>query len=935
MKSAVILLLAVLAAVSVGAADQAKDGLAQQFQSPPATARPGILAFMLPYGPVPDAAIKRDLEEMKAKGIVTCLIYTPGGGGLRRDRKLIYGETENQVDLTTQEYNGAGVIEEEMGSGNLKWSDEWRHTVRVAAKEAGRLGLELGFAIEGAGREPQVLPLEYSKQLLVYSRKEIKGPGKMDLTLPLAEKAPLNTDKTPLFYRDIAVLAVPAHGAVASKQIVDLSGRMDSSGHLRWDAPDGEWVILRFGHTVEPKPAFFDHLSAETVDKRWAMHTGKLLKEMTPEERKGLTFVEIDSYEGGPQTWSTRFAEEFRKRRGYDILSWLPALAERTVGDAGQSARFKRDYELTISDLFAENFYGRFRTLANANGLKFNAEAAGPHQMQTDLLKSISRCDVSMGEFWMPGTHRGVGDERRFLLRDAAAAAHGYGMAQVFCEAFTGGNDCWRESPFTIKPCADQAFCDGLTRPCIHGYSISPWLDDAPGAAYWAGTYFNRHITWWDQSPAFLDYLARCSYLLSQGRFAADVAFYDGDGIGKPVSRKAAALEGLGGHFDYDKVNTEILLTRMSVKNGHIVLPDGLNYRLLALDQGQPLPVTVLHKLVDMVEAGATVLGTRPPGPYGLKDDPAEFDILVNRLWGSSHPDPAGMRSLGKGRVVWGKPVLQFLQDDGVAPDFECAGVSSKGVVDWIHRQTNNEDLYFVCSRWQPVEQVECVFRVSGKIPELWDPVTGKIREAAAFRQENGRTIVPLKFGPCGSVFVVFRKPTTETARSGKNWDELEPLQTITGPFTVNFDPKWGGPPEATFATLEDWTTRSEDGIKYYSGKATYHQTFVLPVLPKAKTYLDLGTVHEIAAVRLNGQDLGVLWTKPFQVEVTDSLKQGANTLEIDVVNLWPNRLTGDTFLPKEKRFTRTNMTKYTQASQLLTSGLLGPVQVLTERVLR
>jgi hypothetical protein len=503
-------------------------------------------------------------------------------------------------------------------------------------------------------------------------------------------------------------------------------------------------------------------------------------------------------------------------------------------------------------------------------------------------------------------------------------------MKDVFCEAFTGGNDPWRESPFYMKPCADQAFCDGLTRPCIHGYDISPWMEDSPGFVYWAGTYFNRHTTWWEQSSAFLDYLARCSSLLRQGVFSPDVAFYDGDGIGKEVSRKAA-LGDLAGLYDYDRINTEILLTRMSVKDERIILPDGLSYRVLVLSGNEPLPVEVLRKLSALVEAGATIIGARPPGPYGLMDDAAEFKTLADRLWGSVQTEPAAVRQLGKGRVVWGKPVLQFLREDGVPPDVECTGVSAKGIIDWIHRRADASEIYFVANRWQPVEQVECAFRVTGKIPELWDPVTGEIREAGNFRQENGRIILPLKCNPFGSVFVIFRKPTTEATRLGKNWVEFQPTQEIAGPWKVNFDSKWGGPPEAAFATLEDWTKRSESGIKYYSGTATYHKTINLVALPKSKVYLDLGEVHEVAAVRLNGQDLGVLWTKPFRVEVTRALKPGANQLEIDVVNLWPNRLIGDSFLPKEKRVTRTNMTKYTQASQLLPSGLMGPVRLMGE----
>ncbi len=907
------------------------DHMAQEFLNPPAANRPAVFGFMMPYGVIPDEVITRDLEEIKAKGINTCLLYSPGGGEPSRSSKLIYGESENRVEKTA-EYSGLGAITDNPGTGNVRWSPAWRKTIRTAARTAGRIGLELGVCVGGIGCELQPeIPPEYTEQTLAYSSKAVKGPVKVNEVLPLPAELPLKKDGKPLFYREIAVLAVPAKGVIRPDQAVDLSSRMDAGGRLIWEAPAGNWTILRFGHTVSPKAKVIDHLSAEALDKKWEVGMGKLLAEMTGEERRGLTLIECDSYEGGKESWTARFPEEFRKRRGYDIRPWLPVLANRMVGDAVRKACFKRDYQLTISDLYADNHYAKHTALAKANGLKFYAEAAGPHQKQADVLKNISRCDVSMGEFWMPGTHRGVGDATRFLLRDAAAAAHGYGMKEVVCEAFTGGNDEWRESPFYMKPCGDQAFCDGLTRPCIHGYTLSPWMNDQPGVAYWAGTYFNRHITWWDQSPAYLTYLARCSYLLQQGLFAADVAYCTGDGIGRVMPFKAAYGE-LSDRYDYDRTNTEILLTRMDVKDGRIVLPDGMSYRLLVLAEKEPLPVTALRKLVTLVEGGATVLGSRPLGSSALTDDPAEFVALADWLWGTGAPAATGMRSVGKGRVVWGRPVMEFLAADGVPPDFECSGVSTKGKMDWIHRRINGGDLYFVCSRWQPVEQVECTFRVSGKIPELWDPVTGTVREAGAFRQENGRTIVPLEFAPFGSVFVVFRKPTTEKARSGKNWLEFKELQEISGPWTVGFDPRWGGPANVTFAVLADWTQSLENGIKYYSGKATYRKHFEQPVssaagqVPGDRIYLDLGDVRELAAVRLNGKDMGVLWTKPFRVEVTGVLKSGANDLEIDVVNLWPNRLTGDTFLPPEKRFTRTNMPKYTQASQLLPSGLLGPV---------
>jgi hypothetical protein len=277
--------------------------------------------------------------------------------------------------------------------------------------------------------------------------------------------------------------------------------------------------------------------------------------------------------------------------------------------------------------------------------------------------------------------------------------------------------------------------------------------------------------------------------------------------------------------------------------------------------------------------------------------------------------------------------VRQVLEQLGTPPDFEETGVSHNGVIDWIHRAGDGADIYYVASRWQEPEKIEGTFHVAGKQPELWNPVTGEIREAAAFRQENGRTIIPLEFGPCGSVFVVFRKAiaTDATGTAASNYPALHPLATLSGAWTVNFDPKWGGPASVVFDELVDWTNRPEDGIKYYSGAAVYHKNFSLPALMTAKHYLlDLGTVHEVAKVKLNGQDLGVVWDKPARVDITSAVKEGRNDLEVTVVNLWPNRLKYDESLPQAQRLTESNIHKFTAASPLLPSGLIGPVSVLT-----
>ncbi len=929
------------------------DGFAMEgFASPPASDRPAVYGFLWPWG-YSKEVLTQHLEQMKAQGVTSCLIYQLSPGSINpfgRKAKIEYGTTENR-EVPTLDHTGAGVPMPDMGPAEPSpwpWTARDMESYRHLAREAARLDIELGITEGPAGCGQVDLPEEYLAQQLVHSAIPVKGGARTSLDVPLPKEVGLQPDKkTPRYYRDVAVVAVPIQGIIPPESVIDLSGKMDVQGNLQWDAPPGDWHVLRFCQmAVQVPPNHFvaiDHLSTEALDRHWEQTIQPLLRSMTPEERKAFRFVECDSYEGKEQTWTARFAEEFRVRRGYDIMPWLPVLARRTVGDESRTRRFQRDYRLTISDLFADNHYGHHKALAKAAGLRFASEASGPHQYQTDVLKSLSRCDIPMGEFWIPGNHRGVKDERRFLLRDAAAAAHGYGLGEVLCEAFTGGNDPWQATPFRMKPCGDQAFCDGLTRHCIHGYSLSPWEDGIPGVAYWAGTQFNRYTTWWPQSHAFLDYLARCSYLLRQGVFAPDVAWFTGNGIGQHLMRKDmfSALYPPGARFrglyDYDRVNADILLSRMSARDGRIVLPDGLSYRVMALDGSEPMSVPVLRKIAKMVEQGAVISGKPNPEPYGLNDDPEEFRALVRKIWGTEQPGQSGEHVLGKGKVIWGKPLLQILADQGVTPDFECRGISDKGRIDWIHRRTGDAEIYFVASLWQPVEQVECVFRVSGRVPELWDPVTGTVREAGAFRIENGRTTVPLRFEPCGSVFVVFRKPTKETERTGKNWTETQPLQGIDGPWTVQFDPAWFYPQPAgvkdariVFEKLQDWTTRPEDAVKYYSGQAVYEKEFTASP-SRGRVLLDLGEVDHVAEVHLNGKNLGVLWTKPYRVDVTDALRPGTNRLQIGVTNIWPNRLAGDAFLPEDQRRTKTTAIKYTQTTELFPSGLLGPVQLMTE----
>lgn len=874
----------------------------EHFRSPPASARPWVFWMWLRTDTTYEA-ITKDLEEMHAKGIEGVILYDSGAGTAMKAAAKMELRGKGYVVVPTKDFPNAHITKIP-GNELETWTPRSRELFRYVAKEAGRLGMKFCLTVGLAGTSGPITA-EYGQQKLVWSETEVVGPKEFDgvvsgpwtdvpatigtasLLSPggnAAQKKPaarLSRPATTTFNgKEIAVLAVPDKGEFALAEVVDLTAKMDTSGRLRWQVPAGKWRILRFGYA--PTGArnvwglYTDAMSAEAMDKTWDATIGQVLKEMSPGERKGIFAVEDDSWESGPSTWTKLFPSEFQRRRGYDLIPWLPALAGLEIAGAD---RVRRDYYRTIGDLIAQNHYGRLRELANRNGLRAFSEAAGPNSGQLDGLQNGGNVDVAMGEFWIPSVHRPT-PPRRFMLRNAASASHIYGKRMTPCEAFTSIGPLWEETFFDLKNVADQAFCDGCNLIAFHNYSHSPSLTAKPGYAYFAGTHYNRNVTWWEQTPAFNAYVGRCSYLLQQGLFVADALYYRGDALGQVEQMKThPALPAEG--YDHDNCNLDVLLHRLSVRDGRLVLPDGMSYRVLVIPEGTPLRPEAAAKIAALETAGATV------------------------VHGSS-------------------PVAAL----GVPPDFESTGLSDAGELDWIHRRAGNEDIYFVASRWDPPEKVACTFRVAGKQPELWDPVTGEIRDAAAFRQENGRTTVPLEFNPRGSVFVVFRRPATGNGTAASNYPTLKPLTEITGPWEISFDPKWRGPARVTFDTLTDWTKRPEDGIRYYSGTAVYRKKFTLASAP-GRLWLDLGEVHEIAAVKLNGVDLGVVWTKPARLDITRAARPGQNDLEITIVNLWPNRMIGDDRLPPEKRLTETNLRKFSAATPLYPSGLLGPVEIV------
>ena len=961
------------------------------FRDPPLSARPrAYWAWM--NGNVSLSQLTRDLEEMKEKGLSGLDIFDVGA----RDPE--------------------GIIPD----GPAFLGPESVEAICYAIREATRLGLELGFITSSSWNAggPWVTP-ENAMMALYRSRTVVKGPVHFSQVLPfpsIPEQNPKGSDGFPLYYKNIAVLAVPLAAEKMIKDIssiIDLTSRLDEKGQLTWDAPAGEWVIMRFVCTntgqrlVLPSPKsgglIIDHFNPDATEMHFQYIIDKLLAELGSFEGTALKFMYLPSYEVTGLVWTPNLVQEFQERRGYDMTPYLPVLFGSTVENKEMTDRFRFDFNKTLSDLIIEAHYTKARETSNKYGLLLCSEAGGPgqplHNCPFEALRALGALDIPRGEFWYKHQHLDEdGIDIMWLVKEIACASHIYGKKIVDGEAFTSWHH-WQVGLFDLKPLADRALCGGLNRFTLHTGAHSPPEAGLPGWVYHAGTHMNVNRVWWPKVKPFMDYLARSCFLLQEGHFVGDVCYYYGDQAPNFVKPKHVDPS-LGYGYDYDVTNSEVILTRMDTQKGRIVLPDGMSYELLVLPDREDMNLEVLEKLEKLVEAGATVVGRKPTRSNGLTDYPyrdKKVRQLADKLWGPCDGKQIKERSYGKGKIIWGRSLREILQERGIGPDFCFTSRNNKTDLDYIHRRTDSEDIYFVSNKNMRWEEVECGFRVTGKIPELWMPDTGEIREQVVYDSVDGATKLPLRLPPAGSVFVVFREtgeknhvisvtrdgtqvfPTSpglarelpsvevlpgehtdlellawesgtyvlDTAQGKRINVEVETVPAgfeIEGPWEVRFPYGWGAPPSKIFSTLISWTEDPEEGIKYFSGIATYHKEFDLPENPAASDthlVLDLGRVKEVADVYLNGKHLGILWKPPFRFNVTRVVKRGKNRLVVEVANLWSNRIVGDAKLPNSKRYTRTNMTKSKTWEQpwedtpLLESGLIGPVRLLAARTIK
>jgi hypothetical protein len=731
--------------------------------------------------------------------------------------------------------------------------------------------------------------------------------------------------------------ATPGEQDANVADVLDLTKNLSADGTLRWDAPSNDWQIFRFGCTVGDH-AFvstgsegwqgyaIDVYDADAFQHYWDKIVEPLIADAGPLAGKTLKYLHTDSWEVELANWTPTLRAEFQKRRGYDLLPWLPVLAGRIVNSREESDRFLFDYRKTLGDLAIDNHYRLFRDNAHRHGIGIHPESGGPHAVPIDAQRCLGWDDAPMSEFWAWSWEHRIGDENRFFVKQPASAAHTYGHKYVFAEGFTTIGPHWQEKIWdNLKPAFDKALCEGLNVLVWHAFVCSPDETGIPGQQYFAGTHLNPKVTWWEKSIPFFSYINRCQWMLQQGNFAADALYYYGDHVPNFARLKKSDPAHVQPGYDYDVITEEALLERASVRDGKIVLPDGMDYRVLVLPDRDEISLPVLKKIKDLVAAGATVIGPKPAHGETLENfvsTDAKVKKLADELWGGQ---------AGSGRVVTGKTAREVLLADGVQPDCEFNGATD-GSFDYIHRTTGEAEIYFVASRTNSAMTGTVAFRVTGRVPELWNAVTGEHEFTTAYEEKDGRTFVPLAFDPCGSWFVVFREPAARhPAVARSNDPELKPVQEISGAWMVQFDPKWGGPETASFNELVSWPTRPESGIKFYSGTATYKKTFALPGLKdeNARLLLDLGDVRELAEVKMNGKSCGIVWCPPWRVDITDAVKSGENKLEVEVVNFWPNRIIGDASLPTEQRLTKTNIRKLTANIPLEPAGLFGPVRLL------
>ena len=935
MKKFLVCILSCLTTIS-WAQQPNTDNLVANFKNPPLEARP-IGLWDWTNGNVSLPQITLEMEEAKAKGMGGFDIWDVG----------TFVDQKNIVP-----------------AGPPFMGDQSLQAIGHAVREAERIGLRLGLITASSWNSggSWVTP-KHSAMGLFKSSVTVQGPkvykGKIPFPeLPetmgnkkmLIERGP---DGLPTFYKEIALLAVPLDKKeLAADEVKIISSKIDKAGNISWKVPEGRWKIIRYvgaptGQPLQvPSPnsngRMLDHFSAEATEMHINFFVDKLKKELGTLENRSLKYLYADSYEVKSAIWTPTLVNEFEKRMGYSMIPYLPVLDGNIVQSKAISDRFLFDYNKLLSELIIANHYQKSTDILKKHGLQFIAEAGGPgppvHNVPFEDLKALGALSVPRGEFWNPKSMQNNHTEELQIVKGIASAAHLYNQKYVEAESFTSIR-VWQEGPQELKPLADRAFCEGLNRIVYHTFPHTPAEAGSPGWVYNFGTLIHVNNSWWPKSKSFHEYLARTSYLLQQGNFVGDVAFYYGDEAPNFVKPKTVhATLGLG--YDYDVVNTEAILKFMTVKDKKIYLPHGQVYEVLVLPKGKKINLEVLKKLEQMVQTGAIVIGSKPSETYGLhqfEQKEEEIKEIADSLWGKADIINVKENIYGQGKIVWGKTVREVLAEKGIEPDFRFQSDSDSAFVDYIHRKTEKEDIYFIRNARNEAMEYELQFRVNTNPVQLWNPIDGSVRSVSA-KQSNNATSFKLRLEPYESIFVVFNADVKAEKATVKNQPIVQE-KSISGGWELRFPHGWGAPTRTTFKELTSWTASADTAIQRFSGVAAYYKTIEVAASDLSsgkRVFLDLGRVHEIADLWINGQHLGERCFIPYRYEVTEYLKPGNNYLVVEVANVLNNRMVGNARLPEKYQTSKSNILKgptpWTTPwaeHNLIPSGILGPVKLI------
>ena len=736
------------------------------------------------------------------------------------------------------------------------------------------------------------------------------------------EKAALNAeyiekDNTPDY---------PGPAIINSRQIINLTDKM-VNGQLKWNVPAGRWVIMRFvrvsiGVKIKHgRPNLMglesDKLSSRATITQWNNYF-KVMSDSLKKVGIPLTGLHMDSHEAGSQNWTPGFENKFKQRRGYDLYSYLPALAGYIIGSKEETNGFLYDMRLTLSDLVADEYFGTLDSLCRQAGVMFTAQAVGNGlTIVADNFKAKGKVQKPQGEFWAYQTHGS------YDIKETSSAAHIYGKPIASAEAFTDLK--FNQSLADAKNVADYAYAFGAQEFVVCASAYQPWLDKIPGSTGGGRQYvLNRNNTYWNYSRPFWDYQARCAGLMRNGKPVIDLCIYLGENA--PVKLLANRLPEIPEGYDFDVCTEDALINRMSSENNYMVLPDGMSYQLLVLENKADISLDVLRQIAKLVKAGVAVYGARPSGSGSLSDAgfATEYRQLVNQLWGK---EQLGTKVVGKGKVYWGMTLAEAIARQGLQPDagFKSGNTPSDKIY-FAHRRMEEADIYFLNNHSKRVYNDTIRFRSNATRAEYWDPTTGKQWSFPVLASGKDGLLLNILLQPNESGFIVTSNQTSSSLPTKMNGIKEETM-SIEGEWKVFFEPKWGGPGEVTFTSLTDWTDNTHKGIKYYSGKAVYRKTIrVDKPASDEQVLLRFPQLGSVARVFINEKEISTVWCSPWEADITPYIQKGENSLKIEVVNSLTNRMIGDASRPQSERFTYAYPEIATAEDRLVSSGIINKV---------